>query len=735
MGKRPILSISVLASNRRDTIRRCLDSLIPVMEQIPSELILADTSTDPQIRPILEKYTDKVISFTWCNDFSKARNAGLALAKGEWFLYIDDDEWFVEIEELVDFFQSGEYKKYGCANYIQRNFHDPDLVHYSDSWVSRIIKMQKDTHFESKIHEYLVPVPGECKNIRAIANHTGYICVTEEDLKKRFERNSVLLMEMIAEEPKRLRWRVQLAQEYNAVKMWDKLWEFCEENLEYTRDRNEELDNRDIGTFYAGAMESLISLGNYEKAKEIGQKALHDKRVNELCQAYVYLRLAVIAFRTQEWRLAVKCIEAYFIIRRELEKKPNRLANQQGALLVNEAFDDIPTKRAYSILIGSGLKQKNTKPLRQYFPLLEWNKKVIYVFMDLVPVLIEAMATLPYEPIFTEAMQLMWNNKELQNTVFPAVHAWEERDKAGYNRLLQIMLDIAGEHWYIWYGKVLAIDENIRQLLLDARIAEEEKNKKLAEWMQLLQNAFLGFLDRTKNVFLTPPNITQIAKKYKMPLEEMYLSVPYEKWQKHLHDFIAKVEKNDLVLTEKEFAAMKTKENIRYEYLFVRIAEANVLYSTREQAFAKKREALLTYAIRSMDFFRKYYKESVLEQHMELLPAFGQAAVLMERAFCLEEQNPKEMLSLLRQTVDYYPTFAEAIKSFIQAYGFEQSDKKRRQKEEFNKLKSQILAEVHKCVANKQYEQALAIVGQLKQMEPENLELIALSLEIRLAML
>ena len=128
--------------------------------------------------------------------------------------------------------------------------------------------MQKSTHFESKIHEYLVPVLGECKNIKAIANHTGYICVTEEDVKKRFERNSVLLLEMIKEEPERLRWRVQLAQEYNSIKKWDELWQFCEENLEFTKKRNNAVDNRDIGTFYAGAVESLVALNDYAKAKE-----------------------------------------------------------------------------------------------------------------------------------------------------------------------------------------------------------------------------------------------------------------------------------------------------------------------------------------------------------------------------------------------------------------------------------------------------------------------------------
>ncbi len=735
MQKRPILSISVLASNRKDTIRRCLDSLIPIMEQIPSELILVDTSTDPQIRPILKEYTDTIVSFTWCNDFSKARNAGLALAKGEWFLYIDDDEWFVEIEELIHFFKSGEYKTYGCANYIQRNFHDIDFLYYSDSWVSRIIKLKKDTHFESKIHEYLVPVPGQCKNIRAVANHTGYICVTEEDTKKRFKRNSVLLLEMIEEQPECLRWRVQLAQEYNSVKMWKELWEFCEENLEYTKDRYDKLDSRDIGTFYAGAMEALIALEDYEKAKEIGKKALADKRCSTLCQAYIYLRFAVMAFRKKQWTLAVKSIEAYFIIREDLEKYPDRLANQQGALLVNEAFDDIPTKRAYSILIGSGLKEKSTKNLRQYFSLLQWNQKVIYVFMELVPVLIEAMATLAYEPIFTEVMQSMWDNQELQNTIFPEIHAWEERNKIGYNKLLSIMLGVTGEHWYIWYAKVLAADNYLKQIVSNEKMSQKQKEEKILEILQVLQEALRGFFEKTKNVFLTPPVITKIAVKYKMPLEELYLAVSYEKWQSHLQDFIAKVEKNDLMLAEKEFLAIKTKENIRYEYLFVRIAEAKVLYSTREQNFAKKREALLTYAIRTMDFLRKYYKEQVLELHMELVPSYGQAGILMEQAFCLEEQNPKEMLALLRQVVDYYPTFADAIKSFIQAYGFEQSDKKRRQKEEFNKLKTQILGEVHKCIAKKQYDQALSIVQQLKQMEPDSLELITLSLEIRLAML
>ena len=60
--KKPVLSISLLASDRPDTIRRCLDSLKPIMDQIPSELILVDTSENSEIHEILTEYTDQVRS-------------------------------------------------------------------------------------------------------------------------------------------------------------------------------------------------------------------------------------------------------------------------------------------------------------------------------------------------------------------------------------------------------------------------------------------------------------------------------------------------------------------------------------------------------------------------------------------------------------------------------------------------------------------------------------------------
>ena len=104
MQKKPVLSISLLVSDRPDTIQRCLDSLNTIRENITSELIIVNTSHSENVRAIIEKYTDKIVDFEWCDDFAKARNAGLSLATGEWFLTLDDDEWFVEVQPLCKLF-------------------------------------------------------------------------------------------------------------------------------------------------------------------------------------------------------------------------------------------------------------------------------------------------------------------------------------------------------------------------------------------------------------------------------------------------------------------------------------------------------------------------------------------------------------------------------------------------------------------------------------------------------
>ena len=86
-NKRYLLTISVMTSNRKDTLPKTLESLKPILDNVSSELIVTDTGCDEELLTIIRKYTDKIVTFEWCKDFSKARNVSVDMAQGQWYMY------------------------------------------------------------------------------------------------------------------------------------------------------------------------------------------------------------------------------------------------------------------------------------------------------------------------------------------------------------------------------------------------------------------------------------------------------------------------------------------------------------------------------------------------------------------------------------------------------------------------------------------------------------------------
>lgn len=233
---RPVVSISMLVSNgRRGTIEKCMESLVPLRKAVPSELIIVDTGcTDGSIE-IAARYADKVVKFTWCNDFSAARNAGLCECTGEWFLYLDDDEWFEDVTELIEFFQGWEQKHCDAVWYLQRNYDDFTGTGYVDTYVGRVVKLTPETRFHGKIHEWLEPVPRMIKKTDVYVHHYGYVYKNEEEKQKHLLRNLTLEEEAVKEHPEDIRMCCQLVQEYRAAKRYEDARRIGRRTLERTK--------------------------------------------------------------------------------------------------------------------------------------------------------------------------------------------------------------------------------------------------------------------------------------------------------------------------------------------------------------------------------------------------------------------------------------------------------------------------------------------------------------------
>lgn len=268
----------MLVSGREETTEKSLISLQPLREHLGAEIILTDTGCSKEYIDKIRVYVDKVLSFTWCNDFAKARNLGLEESNGQWFMFIDDDEWFEDVTPIIEFFQSGEYEAYHQAVYRMRNYSNFEGTQYTEEWVSRIIRVEEDTHFEGAVHECLMPVRGKCKQIRAFVHHYGYVFATEEAKQAHFNRNASILLKLLEEEPNNMKWPLQLIKEYHSVKDYEKMKELSLKTLERLDGVDEFFLNMCRGSFYLAILIADAGCGDLDGMKQAYGQFLQDEK-------------------------------------------------------------------------------------------------------------------------------------------------------------------------------------------------------------------------------------------------------------------------------------------------------------------------------------------------------------------------------------------------------------------------------------------------------------------------
>lgn len=222
-AQRPILSIGMIVKNEEKNLEKCLEGLKPLLDAVPSELIIADTGSTDRTWEIAERYADQLFHFEWIDDFAAARNSTLDRSTGTWYMFVDADEWFQDCDDLISFFSDRqENAKYNCATFIVRNYRDYEKKDYMDFFAARIVRVTKSTRFHSKVHEYLERF-APCKNLYSIADHFGYVGNNDASTGK-IGRNLPILLKMLedgVEEEKLAHTYFQVGREYGSVGDWE----------------------------------------------------------------------------------------------------------------------------------------------------------------------------------------------------------------------------------------------------------------------------------------------------------------------------------------------------------------------------------------------------------------------------------------------------------------------------------------------------------------------------------
>ena len=403
------LSISLLASNRKESLERCLDSLKPLLVKIPSELIIVLTGTDADVRRIAEGYTPQVIPFTWCNDFSAARNVGVKAARGEWFLYIDDDEWFDDVTEICEFFLSGEYRDYCSAHYIQRNYQNFNGTRYSDFSAFRMVRRLPGTRFQGAIHEELTPRREPCKYFETCVHHYGY--VKEAGNREKTARNIPLLLQAIENQPENVKNYIQLAKEADLAGEWKTAETYCRKGLSVLREAEKDNQREARSEGWLLAFLSLLISKNPGKDSVITEieSVLERQKPSQLIRLVLYQQLISLYTEEKEPEKAVRYGLKFEDLLKRMDERESFWAEQSYGEFDENYIKDpkhLYNARAHCVQCALELRDwtnaayflrllpwENEELLERYYPDFEaWKKDYGFHFSKMLPEILRELA-------------------------------------------------------------------------------------------------------------------------------------------------------------------------------------------------------------------------------------------------------------------------------------------------------------------------------------------------------
>lgn len=196
----PRLSVCLITKNEEKFLDQCLRSIKDVAHQI----VVMDTGSTDRTIDIAKQYGAEVHSFTWCDDFSAARNAALEKASGDWVLVLDADE------ELAPDSKAALRQAMQTPNTIGWRVPIIDVGREAEgrTFVARLFRNAPGLFYVSRVHEQVfssVEVRREEWNMEtgvaeASLIHHGYTAEVVKDRNK-VARNLRLLEIAIEEIP------------------------------------------------------------------------------------------------------------------------------------------------------------------------------------------------------------------------------------------------------------------------------------------------------------------------------------------------------------------------------------------------------------------------------------------------------------------------------------------------------------------------------------------------------
>ncbi len=150
----PTISLCMIVKNEEIHIARCLDSVADLVD----EIIIVDTGSTDRTVDIVSKYTSKIYSYPWKDDFSAARNESFSKATMDYCMWMDADDVLEDSEK--DKFLQLKQSLPPDTDMVMMKYHtafdeagNPSFSYFRERW----IKNCPQYRWLGAVHEVIPP--------------------------------------------------------------------------------------------------------------------------------------------------------------------------------------------------------------------------------------------------------------------------------------------------------------------------------------------------------------------------------------------------------------------------------------------------------------------------------------------------------------------------------------------------------------------------------------------------
>lgn len=695
-----LVTISMLVSNRIDTVEKCFESFRPLLEQIPSEFIAVDTVGDEKSDgsvDVARKYADKIVHFEWRDDFAAARNAGLKEARGKWLIYLDDDEWFDDAGPLIDFFSKPElYENYDRVSMMEHSYTSATQMDYESNVFSRITVLTPEAKFVNPVHELLkgVVYRNEYDLKGTFVHHVGYIGKLGD---KKTGRNRKIMDAELEKHPGNIHlWLQQIAGVGSDA---DETLDLSEKAISELRKLElSDWNNQDWIEIFLYRMKSYARLKMWDKL---------DENVDEFLE-----HVKNPFFRG---------IAAIFELSRDLDD----IGIKKMSDWIHIYFDAVKyyvdrDEKEVSYFFSSDINKANVYRIaKMYFNLCLKESQDSY---DDIKKMIFDVPWHIFSSKRSEVLALSLKqsiNEEDRETVKFLCDSFmhdEIMSKEFFEQLDRVDIGIESDTAQENFDQLI---ESIDYVASDSLWVKQHARKKVSE--DELKRSL-----STETTFAYPnEDLIRICVKNGISPQKYVEKVSFEDVEKSVSAIVAKEENH---LDRIPLFASKIEKNweksVQRNYLLTALRKRYIFQGT--MPLNKALEESEKYCRNMIEYAKSIYLPELCDSASVLLSKEIRFAILFEKALKFKKSGSlKECLTYLQQALDIFNESETLIRRIIQSVELDQR-KQAKVNDEMIKLGNQVKSQIVALISQGQNEVAAGLLKELKQITPEDSDLATL---------